>query len=215
MTGKWITFEGIGGSGKTTQINLLYKYFKNQTCDVILTKEPGGTAIGEKLREILVNNFELKLESLSELFLFEADRHETVKKVVNPNIELGKLVLSDRGIDGSVAYQGFGRKLELEVIHYLTSLATEDKVPDLTILIDIDPEIAHQRIINRNDVNIDKFDLEKIQFQANVRNGFLYMANLNPKRVIIVDGSLSVEELHQTIVDIVKRFTKGEVIYKG
>lgn len=80
MTGKWITFEGIGGSGKTTQINLLYKYLKNQTCDVILTKEPGGTAIGEILREILVNNFELKLESLSELFLFEADRHETVKR---------------------------------------------------------------------------------------------------------------------------------------
>ncbi|MCT1538516.1 MULTISPECIES: dTMP kinase [Lysinibacillus] len=215
MTGKWITFEGIGGSGKTTQINLLYKYLKNQTCDVILTKEPGGTAIGEILREILVNNFELKLESLSELFLFEADRHETVKKVVNPNIELGKLVLSDRGIDGSVAYQGFGRKLEIEVIHYLTSLATEDKAPDLTILIDINPEIAHQRIINRNNVNIDKFDLEKIQFQTNVRNGFLYMAKQNPKRIIIVDGSLSVEELHQTIVDIVKCFAKGEVIYKG
>lgn len=208
MGGKWITFEGIGGSGKTTQLNLLYSYLKSRSIDVILTKEPGGTVIGEKLRELLVNNLEIKLERLSELFLFEADRHETIKKIVEPNVKLGKFVISDRGIDGSVAYQGFGREIDLEVIDYLTSLATENKQPDLTILIDIDPEIAQQRIANRNNVGIDKFDLEKLQFQANVRKGFLYMAKQNPKRIVTVDGTLSIEDLHQKIVDLVKDFSK-------
>lgn len=208
MGGKWITFEGIGGSGKTTQLNLLYSYLKSRSIDVILTKEPGGTVIGEKLRELLVNNLEIKLERLSELFLFEADRHETIKKIVEPNVKLGKFVISDRGIDGSVAYQGFGREIDLEVIDYLTSLATENKQPDLTILIDIDPEIAQQRITNRNNLDIDKFDLEKLQFQANVRKGFLYMAKQNPKRIVTVDGTLSIEDLHKKIVNLVKDFSK-------
>lgn len=208
MGGKWITFEGIGGSGKTTQLNLLHSYLKKRSIDAILTKEPGGTVIGEKLRELLVNNLEIKLERLSELFLFEADRHETIKKIVEPNIKAGKFVISDRGIDGSVAYQGFGREIDLEVIDYLTSLATENKQPDLTILIDIDPEIAQQRIANRNNVDIDKFDLEQLQFQANVRKGFLYMAKQNPKRIVTVDGTLATEDLHQKIVTLIKDFSK-------
>lgn len=208
MTGKWITFEGIGGSGKTTQLNLLYNYLKNHSIEVILTKEPGGTVIGEKLRGILVNDLDIHLEKLSELFLFEADRHETIKKIVEPNVKAGKFVISDRGIDGSIAYQGFGRGLDIEMIHYLTSLATGTKKPDLTILIDVDPEVAQQRIASRSNVDIDKFDLEKLQFQANVRKGFLYMAEQEPKRVLILDGSVSSEELHQNIVNIIKCFSE-------
>jgi dTMP kinase len=119
MTGIWITFEGIDGSGKSTQVSLLYGYLKKLSISVELTKEPGGTVLGGLLREILVNDLEVVPEKLSELFLFEADRHETFKKVVEPNISEGKIVISDRGIDGSIAYQGFGRGRLLGYSGYL------------------------------------------------------------------------------------------------
>lgn len=201
MNGKWITFEGIGGAGKTTQIKLLHDYLVNNSFGVVLTKEPGGTVIGQKLREILVNDLEVKAEILSELFLFEADRHETIKKIVEPSMREGKVVLSDRGIDGSVAYQGFGRGLTIEMIHCLTSLATENKKPDLTILLDIEPKVAQERIAIRKNEKIDKFDIEKIEFQRNVRKGFLHMANLDPERVKVVDGNSTSEDVHMQIIE--------------
>lgn len=202
MEGRWITFEGIGGSGKTTQLGLLYNYLKSYSIEAIFTKEPGGTVLGEKLRAILVNDLKMQPEKLTELFLFEADRHETIKKIVEPNVKAGKLVISDRGIDGSIAYQGFGRGLDIAIIQHLTSLATGTKKPDLTFLIDIDPEIAQQRITKRNDTHIDKFDLEKLRFQDKVRKGFLYMAEQEPNRIVVLDGTVSIEELHRKIVSL-------------
>lgn len=214
MTGLWITFEGIGGAGKTTQVDLLYKYLKKRSINVELTKEPGGTPIGELLRNILVKNLDVKPERLSELFLFEADRHETIKKIVEPNIKEGRIIISDRGIDGSIAYQGFGRGLDLSIINYLTCLATLYRKPDLTILIDIDPEIAQKRIALRNNQMTDKFDLEEIEFQSKVRNGFLYSANEDPTRVKVVVGKKQIDQVHEDIIKIIEIFIK-EAEYKG
>ncbi|UFT99375.1 dTMP kinase [Radiobacillus kanasensis] len=203
MMGLWITFEGIGGSGKSTQADFLYEYFKKQSMNVVLTKEPGGTVIGGLLRNILVINLDVKPESLSELFLFEADRHETFKKIVEPNIKEGIITISDRGIDGSIAYQGFGRGLDINMISTLTNLATDNKKPDITILIDIEPEIAEKRIALRDNKTMDKFDLEKVDFQSRVRDGFLYTAEKDPNRVKIVDGTKDVQSLHKDIIQII------------
>ncbi|TGB01488.1 dTMP kinase [Halobacillus salinus] len=205
MGGKWITIEGIGGAGKTTQVQMLEEYLSSSKgLKVSLTKEPGGTKLGAELRGILVKDLEVKPEYLSELLLFEADRHETIKKVVEPNIAQGNLVISDRGIDGSIAYQGFGRGLPLPLINILTVLATENRQPDLTILIDIDPIIAKERITKRWADDIDKFDLEEHKFQESARQGFLYSASLSTNRVKIVDGSNSTDEIHQDILKIIE-----------
>jgi dTMP kinase len=203
VKGLWITFEGIGGSGKSTQAGLLYEYFNRKSINAVLTKEPGGTEIGSLLRNILVNNLDVKLESLSELFLFEADRHETFKKIVEPNSEEGIITISDRGIDGSIAYQGFGRGLDINMISTLTNLATNNRKPEVTILVDIEPEIAQKRIALRDNKTIDKFDLEKVEFQSRVRNGFLYAAEKDPNRVKIVDGKKDVQSLHKDIIKII------------
>ncbi|WHX25112.1 dTMP kinase [Virgibacillus halodenitrificans] len=205
MGGKWITIEGIGGSGKSTQVQMLEKYFLNSKgLEVILTKEPGGTNLGVELRKILVKDLEMKPEYLSELFLFEADRHETVKKIVEPNVSKGNIVISDRGIDGSIAYQGFGRGLPIPLINNLTALATDNRQPDLTILVDIDPIIAQERITKRGGDEFDKFDLEEHKFQEKVREGFLYSARINTNRVKIVDGSNSTDKIHQDIINIIE-----------
>ncbi len=214
MKGLWITFEGIGGSGKSTQVGLLYGYLKKHLLNVVSTKEPGGTILGGSLRNILVNNLEVSPERLSELFLFEADRHETFKKIVEPNIRVGIITISDRGIDGSIAYQGFGRGLNVDMINTLTNLATDNKKPDLTILVDLAPEIAQERIAQRDNKNLDKFDLEEIEFQKRVRTGFLFAARNDPGRIKIVDGKKEVEPLHKDIVEIIDTFLM-KVEYKG
>ncbi|MEK3807780.1 dTMP kinase [Bacillus sp. FSL H8-0547] len=204
MKGLWITFEGIGGSGKSTQAGLLYEYLKKQSINVALTKEPGGTLIGGLLRNILVTNLDVKPESLSELFLFEADRHETFKKIVEPNSKEGVITISDRGIDGSIAYQGFGRGLDINIISTLTNLATNNRKPDITFLVDIEPKIAQKRIALRDNKTLDKFDLEKIDFQSRVREGFLYTAEKDPDRIKIVDGTKDFQSLNKDIVQIIE-----------
>lgn len=207
MRGLWITFEGIGGSGKSTQAKLLYDWLLKQGCAVILTREPGGTKTGEEIRRMVKEVKEQKLESFTELMLFEADRHETVQKIIIPSVNSGKMVISDRGIDGSIAYQGFGRGLDLTLIDHLTAQATGNRKPDITFHIDIDPQVSMRRIANRKDEQ-DQFDFEKIHFQEKVREGFLFAAKCDPFRVHVLDGSDTVENLHKQIVEIYLNITR-------
>ncbi|NRQ56329.1 dTMP kinase [Brevibacillus sp. HD1.4A] len=200
MTGKWITFEGIGGSGKSTQVNKIAEWLKSiSNTEIVTTKEPGGTEVGMQLRTIVKETREPKLGFFTETMLFEADRHETIRHVVKPALSEGKIVLSDRGIDGTVAYQGFGRGIDLNLIHQLTNLATEDMVPYLTIFIDIPIETHLERITKRSVTDVDQFDLETIKFQEKVRDGFWHCAKENPERFRIVDGTQAEEEVTEAI----------------
>ncbi|ALC91535.1 hypothetical protein AM500_18400 [Bacillus sp. FJAT-18017] len=206
MSGKWVTFEGIGGSGKTTQINILYNWLNDRKIPVVKTMEPGGTNFGQDVRNMVKTPRQPKLNPFTEFMLFEADRHETVKNVIQPSLNEGKIIISDRGIDGTCAYQGFARGINIELIDLMTHEATEGTKPNLTILLDIDPMIAQRRISKRMDTEIDQFDLETIQFQKKVREGFLYTAQRDKKRVHVIDATLTQQEISKKVIDLIKKF---------
>lgn len=213
--GKWITIEGIGGSGKSTLIQKIHDWIVKQGMECEITKEPGGTEVGMHIRGIVKSPREPKLRDFTELMLFEADRHETYMNVIVPGVTEGKIVLSDRGIDGTLAYQGFGRGVDLELIDHLTNIATQGRKPDVTLLIDIDPRISSVRMNNRQDNEVDQFDLEALNFQENVRDGFLFAAQREPDRVHLVDGSLSEDEVLEECLIILKQkiFATKEVLF--
>jgi len=207
VLGKWITFEGIGGSGKSTQVELVYNWLIQKNFSVINTLEPGGTDFGKDIRKMVKQTRDPKLNPFTELMLFQADRHETIKQLVQPGLHRGEIVISDRGPFGTIAYQGFGRGISLDLIDKLTIEATEDSKPHLTVLLDIDPRIAQKRINERLDEEHDQFDLEELEFQENVRNGFIYASKKNKsEQVFIIDGSQSKEEIHEQITKLFDEF---------
>lgn len=199
--GLFITFEGVDGCGKTTQINLLSEYLKKNNIEVLLTREPGGKGLGEKLREILLN-YDGEVSDRCESFLFLADRAQNVDIIVKPAIEQGKFVLCDRHTDSTVAYQGYGRGLDINTINYLNSLATNGKKPDLTFVFDIDTDTSMKRIGK----NQDRMESAGINFQNKVRNGYLELAKNEPERVKVVDATKSIEEIHEKVLEIIKKF---------
>lgn len=188
--GLFITFEGIDGCGKTTQIELLKNYLLELNKKVTVTLEPGGSDIGKQLRQILLH-YDGFVDETCELLLFLADRSQHVKTVVSDNIEKGINVICDRFIDSTVAYQGFARNQNIEQINYLNNIAIKDNVPDITFLLDIDPAISQKRI----GTNKDRLEKESIDFHNKVRYGYLEIAKQNPKRIKVIDATLSIEEI--------------------
>ncbi len=196
----FITIEGIDGSGKSTQIELLSKYFIENQMDFIVLREPGGTKLGEKIREILLDK-KNNISKVSELLLFEASRAELIEKIIFPNIKLGKIVLCDRFIDSTLAYQGFARGLDLKFIENIHNYFKI--LPDLTIYLDIDVELAY----NRLDKNLDRLEKEGKIFQEKVKKGYLFLAEKYKNRIKIVNAnSLSKIEIHEKIIKLIKNF---------
>lgn len=195
--GLFITFEGCDGCGKTTQLELLAKYLQDKGYDVIVTREPGARGLGEKLREILLN-YDGEVSSNCESFLFLADRAQHIDTIVKPAIDAGKIVLCDRHIDSTAAYQGYGRGLDLEQINYLNNIATSGLKPDLTLLFDVDIETSMARVGN----NKDRMESAGIEFQEKVRHGYLELAKKEPKRIKVFDSGKTIEQLHQEVLGI-------------
>lgn len=193
--GLFITFEGCDGCGKTTQLELLAKYLQGKGYDVIVTREPGAKGLGEKLREILLN-YDGEVSSNCESFLFLADRAQHIDTIVKPAIKAGKIVLCDRHIDSTAAYQGYGRGLDLEQINYLNNIATSGLKPDLTLLFDVDIETSMARIGK----NKDRMESAGIEFQEKVRRGYLELAKAEPERIRIFDSRKTIEQLHQEVL---------------
>lgn len=196
--GLFITFEGADGCGKTTQMKLLAEYLKQQGKDVVLTREPGGKGLGEKVREILLN-YEGPVSDRCEFFLFLADRAQNIDIIVNPAVENGKIVLCDRHIDSTVAYQGYGRGLDIERINKLNDIATNGKKPDLTFVFDIDVETSMKRVGKEK----DRMESAGIDFHNRVRKGYLELAKQEPKRIKVLDATKSIEEIHNNIIKII------------
>lgn len=202
--GLFITFEGADGCGKTTQMKLLAEYLKQQGKDVVLTREPGGKGLGEKVREILLN-YEGPVSDRCESFLFLADRAQNIDIIVNPAVEDGKIVLCDRHIDSTVAYQGYGRGLDIERINKLNDIATNGKKPDLTFVFDIDVETSMKRVGKEK----DRMESAGIDFHNRVRKGYLELAKQEPQRIKVLDATKSIEEIHKNVVEIFENINKN------
>ena len=197
--GLFITFEGGDGCGKTTQIKLLDEYLQNKGYKTLLTREPGSKGLGIKLREILLN-YDGEVSPTCESFLFLADRAQHVDCIIKPALEAGVIVLCDRHTDSTVAYQGYGRGLDIEQIHRLNKIATSGLKPDLTIVLDVDVETSQARVGSEK----DRMESAGVEFFERVRNGFLEIAKLEPNRVKVIDSKQSIEQIHQQILELIK-----------
>lgn len=197
MQGLFITFEGPDGCGKTTQMKLLAEYFEKKGKEVVLTREPGGKGLGEKIREILLN-YDGEVSDRCESFLFLADRAQNIDIIVNPAVKEGKIVLCDRHIDSTVAYQGYGRGLNIDRINMLNNLATNGKKPDLTLVFDVDVETSMKRVGKEK----DRMESAGIDFHNRVRKGYLELAKQEPKRIKVLDATKSIEEIHKDVINI-------------
>lgn len=196
--GLFITFEGADGCGKTTQIKLAAEYLKNKGYDVILTREPGAKGLGEQLREILLN-YDGIVSDRCESFLFLADRAQHIDTIVVPAVDAGKIVLCDRHIDSTVAYQGYGRGQDIEQINKLNMIATNNRKPDLTIVFDIDVETSMSRVGNEK----DRMESSGTEFFNKVRHGYLEIAKQEPQRVRVLDSAKSIEEIHESVIKLI------------
>jgi dTMP kinase len=207
--GLLISFEGLDGSGKSTQMSMLAHWLEEQHVPFIYTREPGGTPLGNEIRQLLLNRSELAIVPLAETFLFQADRVQHFATLVIPAIQEGKLVLTDRCFDASIAYQGYARGVDISLIEHLSLLATQGYKPDLTILLDIDPSQVHYR----TDITQDqsgtrerrtRFDAEAETFHQRVQEGFRALARAYPERIKVIDASRTPEEIHQEIIGLVE-----------
>ena len=199
-SGIFISFEGGEGAGKSTQTKLLKEYLESIGEKVILTREPGGTPLGNKLRDILLDNATGDISPRSEALIYAADRANHVYALIKPALERGEVVITDRYMDSSIAYQGAGRVLEPAEVARISRWATETLVPTVTIIIDLPAEIGLGRLKSR-----DRLEAEPIAFHERVRQEFLSLANTDPERYFVVDGTSSVEAIHAEIVERVSQ----------
>ena len=197
----FISIEGFDGTGKSTQASILKKNLDDLNINSILVREPGSTSFSEKIREILKENTEI--ETLTELLLFQASRFELVKKVIIPNLEMGKIVITDRFSDSSLAYQGYGGGVDIKLIETLNNISTSNLKPDLTFLLDLNLESSKKRTFSRNnDEQIDKFEKKDSIFHQKVKDGFLEILKNNIDRIIKIDASKDINEISDLILNI-------------
>ena len=199
--GMFITLEGIEGSGKTTQAELLKEYLVSNGMDVVLTREPGGSPIGEKIRRILLDPSNTAMAPLAELFLYEASRTQHVREVIRPAMDNGNWVICDRFYDASTAYQGYGRGIDTKTVVELNLVATGGLKPDLTIVLDVPVSDGLKRLGQ----DLDRIEGETMEFHQQVREGYQEIARDDPDRVRLVDGTGSPEETFNQVRIIVER----------
>ncbi len=200
--GFFISLEGIEGTGKTTQARLLSERLIEEGYEVILTQEPGGTVIGNRIREILLHVDHREMSYMAELLLYNAARAQHLSEKILPALNQGKVVITDRFTDSTVAYQGYGRGIDIQLIMSINDIATEGIKPHLTILFDLDVETGLQR--NKGINKVDRLELEDIEFHKKVREGYLKIAEAETGRIKIVDASLSFEIVAQKVWEIVR-----------
>lgn len=208
----FITFEGGEGSGKSTQVKLLYKYLESNNYQVTLTREPGGTIIGEQLRKILVQGKVDKINSITEALIFLAARSNNWEKVIKPALDNNKIVICDRFQDSTVVYQGICNNINVDLLNNIYKQITNNIFPNRTYLIDIDPLIGLQRSIKHNNKEI-RFEKKSIEYHKKIREAYLKIAR-NNNRYLVIDGNLNIQEIHNIIIsDINKILNKRKHVY--
>jgi dTMP kinase len=199
----FITFEGIEGCGKTTQIGLLTSFLKSLHRPFLLTREPGGTGMGEQIRRILLSSENVGIEPMAELYLYAAARVQHLRQVISPALREGKIVICDRFADATLAYQGYGRGMDLAWIEEIHARTMENVKPDLTFLLDLPVEEGLRRALKRmenHSVKEDRFEKEALDFHQRVREGYLILARNEPRRIIVLDGMKKEKTLHGEVL---------------
>jgi len=199
----FITFEGIEGCGKTTQIGLLTSFLERLHRPFLLTREPGGTGVGEQIRQILLSSENVGIEPMAELYLYAAARVQHIRQVISPALREGKLVICDRFADATLAYQGYGRGMDLAWIEEIHARTMENVKPDLTFLLDLPVEEGLRRALKRmekHSVKEDRFEKEALDFHRRVREGYLILARNQPRRIVALDGMKEEKTLHREIL---------------
>lgn len=207
MQARFITLEGIEGSGKTTQLDFVVDFLRGHGIQVVQTREPGGTEAGELIREILLTNDIEGMHPDTELALMFAARIEHVHKVIKPALQAGQWVVCDRFYDATYAYQGYGRNIDLGKIDKLRELTIGDIQPDLTLLLDVDLDTSMQRVTQRG--SQDRFEKEKIEFYTRVRDGYLAIAKQYANRVTVIDSTHSIEQVQSAIATKLKEILQA------
>jgi dTMP kinase len=204
--GLFISFEGIEGTGKTIQSKLLYEHFKKTGYTVILTEEPGGTRISLKIRDVLLSVENKEITPITELLLYNASRAQHLNEVIVPVLKKGGIVITDRFADSTVAYQGYGRGIDLKLIESLERIVTEGIRPDVTLLLDLDVETGLLR--NKGINKTDRLELEDVEFHKRVRKGYLKIAAKELERIKLIDASGNIEEIQRKIIDTITSYIK-------
>jgi dTMP kinase len=213
VKGIFISFEGIEGTGKSTQAALLAQYLKGKGFRVTQTAEPGGTRISLKIRELLLSTESTDMDPLTELLLYNAARVQHIKEIIMPALLRGDVVVTDRFSDSTMAYQGYGRGIDLKLIDSLDVVATGRLRPHLTVLLDIDVETGLMR--NRKIWKNDRLELENVSFHERVRKGFISIAEKEQERVKLFGCSGAIEAVHRKVVGVVDAFLEKRMNYKG
>ena len=209
----FITIEGPEGSGKTTAVNTAVQELEKMGYQIVRTREPGGTPIAEQIRNVILDKNNVAMDQRTEALLYAASRRQHLVEKVWPALKEGKIVICDRYLDSSLAYQGGARGLGVDNILQVNSFATEGTFPDLTLLFDIDPELGLARIAANSDREVNRLDLEEIEFHKKVRNTFLELAKRYPERFVVIDASQSKEEVaEQTLEVMLSRICKSKGI---
>ena len=198
----FITIEGPEGSGKTTAVNTAVKKLEEMGYQIVRTREPGGTPIAEQIRNVILDKNNTAMDIRTEALLYAASRRQHLVEKVWPALKEGKIVICDRYLDSSLAYQGGARGLGVDNILQVNSFATEGTFPDLTLLFDLDPEIGLARIAANADREVNRLDLEKIEFHKTVRNTFLELAKRFPERFVIIDASKPRDEVAKETLEV-------------
>ena len=208
MSGKFITIEGTEGAGKSTNLSSIKKVLNDFDISYIVTREPGGTAVGEELRSVLLKNESINISGQTELLLMFASRMQHINDVIKPALKLNKWVICDRFTDASYAYQGYGRQLNLSFISSLENLVHPDLQPDLTLILDVPVNIAMGRVHNRG--NLDRFEQEDVAFFNRVRAGYKEIAKNNIDRCREIDASKDLAEVQAEVMQIIRDFCKKQ-----
>ncbi|HSH25295.1 MAG TPA: dTMP kinase [Massilibacterium sp.] len=211
--GLFITFEGPDGSGKSTQIQKLAHYLEENDISYVLTREPGGTRISDLIRGILLNPEHQEMKNNTEVLLYAASRAQHIEEKIKPALAAGKIVLCDRFVDASIAYQGYGLGIDLEMIQQINQFAIQNIMPNRTYLFDISPEEGRKRMMNRlgeQVTNLDRIEQKTIDYHVRVRKGFEEIANQEPHRITRVDGSKSIDTIAKQIRDDFNQLIKSE-----
>jgi dTMP kinase len=207
----FITFEGIDFCGKSTQVELLKNYLLNLSKKVLLIREPGGTEISEKIRDILLDKKNYKMVIESEILLFSASRAQLVREKIRPFLDEGYYVISDRFHDSTTAYQGYGRGISIESVMHINRVAIENTIPDLTFFIDIPVSVSANRKNLKRQNELDRIEISHDHFYEKVRGGYLQLA-AQEKRFRVINGTLGIGEIHNIIVNELILFEKKELV---
>ena len=208
MRGKFITIEGTDGSGKSTQIELLMDYLRKKGADVIFTREPGGTQISEKIREIILDVDNSEMTGITEALLYAAARSQHVEEKIIPALEAGKIIICDRFVDSSIAYQGAARGLGAEKIMGINEAALHGIMPDMTLFFYLSPEKGILR--KKNERALDRLEKEKMDFHEKVYEGYKNLCKKYPERIKPIDADRSIDEVHSEVIEVIDGLLKGK-----